>query len=74
MLELSETNARLSYSHPIGKLDADGDLLVDVGYPVSGVFERMPDWIMYLALLIYLSASAWISVSSSAGIPVTVIG
>ena len=51
MLELSETNACFRDSHSIWELDADGDLLVDVGHPVSGIFEGVPDRIMYLALL-----------------------
>ena len=51
MLELSETNACLHNLHSVRELDADGDLLVDVSHPISGVFERMPDWIMHLALL-----------------------
>ena len=52
MLELSETDTCLGDSHPIRKLDADGDLLVDVGHPVGGILEGMPDRIMHLTLLI----------------------
>ena len=53
MLELSETDTCLGDSHSVRELDADGDLLVDVGHPVSGVFERMPDRIVHLTLLGY---------------------
>ncbi len=51
MLELSETYTRLRDSHSVRELDADGDLLVDVSHPVSGILEGMPDRIMHLTLL-----------------------
>ena len=51
MLEFSETYSRLHNLHPVRKLDADGDLLVDVGHFVGRVLERMSDRIMHLALL-----------------------
>lgn len=54
MLELSKTNARLHYLHPVWELDADGDLLADVCHFVGGVLEGVPDRIMHLTLLAHL--------------------
>ena len=54
MLELSETYSSLDNLHSIWELDADGDLLVDVGDTVIGILEGMPDWIMHLTLLTHL--------------------
>ena len=54
VLEFSKTDASLDDSHPIRELDADGDLLVDVGHPVSGILEGMSDRTMHLALLTQL--------------------
>ena len=54
MLELSETDTCLCYLHSIWKLDADGDLLVNISHPVSGVLEGMTDRIMNFTLLTHL--------------------
>ena len=52
--EFGETNASLRYLHSVRELDADGDLLTDVCYFVSRVFERVSDRIMNLTLLTHL--------------------
>ena len=39
MFELSETYSCLHNLHPVRELDADEDLLVDVGHPVSGILK-----------------------------------
>ena len=54
LLVLLDPYTCLEDSHSVRRLNADGDLLVDVGDTISRILERMHHGIVNLALLTHL--------------------
>ena len=54
MHNFSETDTYHGYSHYIREHDADVEFLIDLGHPICGVFQGMPNRIVHITLLTHL--------------------